>query len=57
MKNIGQAEWTHWNVRTLPVEWKNHLQHAHVERHVSSVAHETKFTANVTTRNLTGNLQ
>jgi len=27
MKNIRQAEWTHWNVRTLPVEWKNHLQH------------------------------
>jgi len=27
MKNIGQAEWTHWNVWTLPVEWKYHLQH------------------------------
>jgi len=28
MENIGQAEWAHWNVWTLPVEWKNHLQHA-----------------------------
>jgi len=26
MENIRQAEWAHWNVRTLPVEWKDHLQ-------------------------------
>jgi len=29
MENIGQAEWAHWNVWTLPVEWKNHLQRVH----------------------------
>jgi len=27
MQNIGQTERTHWNVWTLPMEWKNHLQH------------------------------
>jgi len=29
MKHVRQAERTHWNVWTLPVEWKNHLQCAH----------------------------
>ena len=36
VENIGQAERTHWNVWTLPVEWKNHLQ-PRVHNHKTSL--------------------
>jgi len=29
MKNIRETQRTHWNVRTLPVKWKYHLQNKH----------------------------
>jgi len=37
MENVGEAQRTHWNVWTLPVEWKNHLQwHIHI-KHIHDV--------------------
>lgn len=35
MENIRQAEWAHWNVRTLPVEWKDHLQPTKSRYHIA----------------------